>query len=65
VSSDLETVGDGPVRCHDGNGRAYAILGWYPRDDGRMWPVVVPELIALGEPLPHRACATPTWYFAI
>jgi hypothetical protein len=54
-ASDLVTVGAGSSRCHDASGRGYVILGWYPQG-GRLWPIVVPDVIRLGEPLPRRAC---------
>jgi hypothetical protein len=36
-------------------GRPYTIIGWIKSEDGQSWPVLVPDEIALGEPMPIRA----------
>lgn len=36
-------------------GRGYTVIGWIRSDRGSIWPVLVPDEIALGEPLPIRA----------
>lgn len=38
------------------SGRGYTIIGWIKAENGPgCWPVLIPDEIALGEPLPIKA----------